>query len=91
MKVYAQAYPGLTAAWKHEVGIEARRFMRYIVLLAAWLGIQGVAPASAESTIRCPRGTYDMLDSMNLDSNLRTYHYPTGKNPLFTEIMPGRF
>jgi len=63
--------------------MEARRFMRYIVLLAAWLGIQGVAPASAESTIRCPRGTYDMLDSMNLDSNLRTFNYLSeSANPL---------
>lgn len=64
--------------------MEARRSMRYIVLLAAWLGIQGVAPASAESTIRCPRGTYDMLDSMNLDSNLRTFNYLSeSANPLF--------
>jgi hypothetical protein len=90
VKVYAQAYPGLTAAWKYEVGMEARRFMRYIVLLTGWLGIQGVAPASAESTIRCPAGTYDMLDAMSLDSNLRTIDYLTGSaNPLFTE-MPGK-
>src|SRR5437879_6777440 len=35
------------------------------------------APTSsaAESTITCPPGTYDMLDWMTLDSNLRaTYH-----------------
>jgi len=32
-------------------------------------------PSVAESTITCPPGTYDMLDWMTLDSNLRaTYH-----------------
>src|SRR5205807_7652708 len=36
------------------------------------------ARAVAESTIACPPGTYDMLDWMTLDSNLRTTYHMEG-------------
>src|SRR5437879_10270604 len=36
------------------------------------------ARAVAESTIACPPGTYDMLDWMTLDSNLRTTYHMAG-------------
>jgi hypothetical protein len=48
--------------------------------------------ALAESTISCPSGTYDMLDWMTLDSNLRgTYHVAGNANPLYTTMAPGKF
>ena len=69
-----------------------RRFMLGIALLGAWLGIYGVVPAQAESTMSCPAGTYDMLDWMTLDSNLRfTDHMSGSANPLYTEIMANKF
>lgn len=49
-------------------------------------------PAQAESTINCPSGTYDMLDWMTLDSNLRgNYHMQGSANPLYTNLGPGKF
>src|SRR5260370_14561337 len=46
----------------------------------------------AESTMACPSGTYDMLDWMTLDSDLRaTYHMEGTSNPLYTNIMSGKF
>ena len=46
--------------------------------------------ASAESTISCPPGMYDMLDWMTLDSSLRsTYHLEGTSNPLYTILTPG--
>ncbi len=48
--------------------------------------------SAAESTINCPLGTYDMLDWMTLDSDLRaTYHLEGTSNPLYTVIAPGKF
>src|SRR6266404_6887042 len=48
--------------------------------------------AVAESTIACPPGTYDMLDWMTLDSNLRTtYHMEGTSNPLYTNMQSGKF
>jgi hypothetical protein len=48
--------------------------------------------AQAESTISCPSGTYDMLDWMTLDSNLRsTYHVAGTANPLYTNMGSGKF
>ncbi|HEX6502671.1 MAG TPA: hypothetical protein VF011_05440 [Terriglobales bacterium] len=69
-----------------------RRFMLVIALFAIWVGVHGVTPAHAESTISCPAGEYDMLDWMTLDSNLRSSNHMSGSaNPLFTEIAPGKF
>jgi hypothetical protein len=69
-----------------------RRFMLAIGLFAVWVGIQGVTLAGAESTMSCPSGTYDMLDWMTLDSSLRASNHMIGSaNPLFTEMMPGKF
>src|ERR1700681_2005895 len=46
----------------------------------------------AESTISCPSGTYDMLDWMTLDSDLRsTYHVAGASNPLYTNMGSGKF
>jgi len=48
--------------------------------------------ALAESTINCPAGTYDMLDWMTMDSDLRsTYHLEGTSNPVYTVVEPGRF
>jgi len=48
--------------------------------------------AHAESTIACPSGTYDMLDWMTMDSNLRgSYHMGGTANPLYTNMGSGKF
>jgi hypothetical protein len=48
--------------------------------------------AQAESTISCPSGTYDMLDWMTMDSDLRaTSHLEGTSNPVYTVVDPGRF
>jgi len=48
--------------------------------------------ALAESTIACPSGTYDMLDWMTLDSDLRsTYHLEGTSNPVYTVMQSGKF
>jgi hypothetical protein len=48
--------------------------------------------AQAESTISCPPGTYDMLDWMTMDSDLRsTSHLEGTSNPVYTVVEPGRF
>jgi hypothetical protein len=48
--------------------------------------------AQAESTISCPSGTYDMLDWMTLDSNLRGNSHMAGSaNPLYTNMGSGKF
>src|SRR6266498_4935403 len=47
--------------------------------------------SAAEFTINCPLGTYDMLDWMTLDSDLRaTYHLEGTSNPLYTVMAPGK-
>ena len=49
-------------------------------------------PAQAQSTIGCPSGTYDMLDWMTLDSNLRGSNHLAGNaNPLYTNMGSGKF
>src|SRR5689334_3664292 len=49
-------------------------------------------PVQAESTISCPSGTYDMLDWMTLDSNMRgNYHMAGSANPLYTNMGSGKF
>jgi hypothetical protein len=48
--------------------------------------------AHAESTMNCPAGTYDMLDWMTLDSDLRAKGHLAGSaNPLYSTISSGRF
>ena len=63
------------------------------VLTACCLGaFTGTNLAHAESTISCPSGTYDMLDWMTLDSDLRIKSHLTGNaNPLYTDILSGKF
>lgn len=47
---------------------------------------------SAETTISCPSGMYDMLDWMTLDSDLRaTYHMEGTSNPIYTIMESGKF
>lgn len=65
-----------------------------VLWAAAAMFICGLAPiaAHAESTISCPPGTYDMLDWMTLDSDLRsTYHMEGTSNPIYTIIEPDKF
>jgi hypothetical protein len=69
-----------------------RRFMLALALFAAWMSIQGATAAAAESTMSCPAGSYDMLDWMTMDSSLRSTNHLSGTaNPLYTEVMPGKF
>ncbi|MDP9162012.1 MAG: hypothetical protein M3O09_17530 [Acidobacteriota bacterium] len=52
----------------------------------------GTKLAQAESTISCPPGTYDMLDWMTMDSDLRGNMHLTGSaNPLYTDVLWGKF
>jgi hypothetical protein len=52
----------------------------------------GTKPARAESTINCPPETYDMLDWMTMDSDLRGNMHMTGSaNPLYTDVLSGKF
>jgi len=63
-----------------------------VLASAAWciFTLGNATPASAESTISCPSGMYDMLDWMTLDSSLRgTYHLEGTSNPLYTILTPG--
>src|SRR5205823_1093689 len=60
------------------------------ILILVCLG--SPTPSVAESTITCPPGTYDMLDWMTLDSDLRaTYHMEGSSNPLYTNVQSGKF
>src|SRR5213079_2324259 len=61
-----------------------------MTLILACLG--SPSRSAAESTIACPPGTYDMLDWMTLDSDLRaTYHMEGTSNPLYTNMLSGKF
>ena len=63
-----------------------------VLASAAWCFaiFVNATPASAETTITCPSGMYDMLDWMTLDSSLRdTYHLEGTSNPLYTISTPG--
>ncbi len=65
-------------------------FILKIALLIA--AVSYASPANAETTINCPAGTYDMLDWMTLDSDLRaTYHLEGSSNRLYTVMQPGKF
>ena len=68
-------------------------FVYALVCLAiTFLLAIGSEKANAETTISCPSGSYDMLDWMTLDSNLRgKYHMKGSANPLYTSIGSGKF
>lgn len=63
------------------------------IIFAALTGIVGQGTLSyAETTISCPAGTYDMLDWMTMDSDLRgTYHFEGTSNPLYTVLQSDKF
>ena len=64
-------------------------------LLGLMLGIGmflGLNLAHAEQTISCSNGSYDMLDWMTLDSDLRaTQHLAGNANPIYTTMQPDKF
>ena len=65
-------------------------FLNLLIACACLLGAG--KPVQAESTMNCPAGTYDMLDWMTLDSDLRgTYHLSGNSNPLYSSIKSGKF
>ena len=76
-------------------GKRATRFLSWLVIgllkTALLIGAFGFGtPAIAESTIACPAGTYDMLDWMTMDADLRsTYHLEGTSNPLYTVMQGG--
>jgi hypothetical protein len=56
-----------------------------LVSCIAWLS--NPTPSSAQQTITCPPGQYDMLDWLTLDSDLRGSNYFTNTNsPLYTVV-----
>lgn len=56
-----------------------------IVGCMAWLSHP--TPSTAQQTIACPPGQYDMLDWLTMDSDLRDSHYFTNSsNPLYTVV-----
>jgi len=66
--------------------------LAYVCLAAIFLASFSTEQAQAETTFSCPAGTYDMLDWMTLDSNLRgNYHMSGNANPLYTNIGSGKF
>lgn len=63
-------------------------------LYATWIVILcvGLGKAHAETTIACPAGTYNMLDWMTMDADLRsTYHLEGSSNPLYTVMQSDKF
>ncbi len=73
----------------HDSESFSRRTLAPVLLLATTLiiilSLGYPTRSAAESTIACPSGTYDMLDWMTLDSDLRaTYHMEGTSNPLYT-------
>ena len=65
-------------------------FVLKAALLVAAIGY--ASPASAEPTIACPAGMYDMLDWMTMDADLRsTYHLEGTSNPLYTVMESDKF
>jgi len=66
--------------------------LAYVCLAAIFLASFSTEQAQAETTFSCPAGTYDMLDWMTLDSNLRgNYHMSGNANQLYTNIGSGKF
>jgi hypothetical protein len=71
--------------------MKLRKLLCSVALCAAFALVTS-AFANAESTINCPSGTYDMLDWMTLDSDLRTHTHITGSaNPLYTSLGNAKF
>jgi hypothetical protein len=67
---------------------------RRVLFVATVMIVAVLTPtmARAETTITCPAGTYDMLDWMTMDSDLRsTYHLEGSSNPLYTIKESGKF
>jgi len=63
-----------------------------VVCLAVFIFLGVGRKAQAEATMNCPAGTYDMLDWMTLDSDLRaTFHVQGTANPLYTDMSGGKF
>src|SRR5713101_10094799 len=78
----------------HDSESFSRRTLAPVLLLATTLiiilSLGYPSRSAAESTIACPPGTYDMLDWMTLDSDLRaTYHMEGTSNPLYTNMQSG--
>jgi hypothetical protein len=74
----------------------ARRGSRAaLVLLSAAVIVAALGratPATAETTIACPPGMYDMLDWMTMDADLRaTYHLEGTSNPMYTVMQSDKF
>jgi hypothetical protein len=70
--------------------------LKYLSVAAVLLSCLGFLSKSnlayAESTISCPSDSYDMLDWMTMDSDLRSSKHLTGTaNPLYTSIKSGKF
>ena len=73
-----------------------RTGLGFTILLATAACVLAVlakpTPSSAETTISCPPGMYDMLDWMTMDSDLRsTYHMEGTSNPIYTVMESGKF
>ena len=70
-----------------------KKGLRVLVCLGIMsLSSIAVKSAHAEGTMSCANGTYDMLDWMTLDSNLRgSYHMAGNSNPLYTNMSSGKF
>src|SRR5215510_8277213 len=72
------------------------KFVRCSLLATAITLSLGLFPktnlASAEATISCSSGEYDMLDWMTLDSDLRSKDHLSGTaNPLYTTMESTKF
>jgi hypothetical protein len=65
--------------------------VRAQVLLCGLLAAALSLPAFAESTYSCPAGTYDIVDWMTLDSDLRATKHLTGTHDLYTVVWPDKF
>ena len=94
MTQHIQTSTELVVRHQHSNSANKKTAFRTALVLAsaAWciFALGTATPASAESTISCPAGTYDMLDWMTLDSDLRnTYHMEGTSNPLYTILTPG--
>ena len=76
-----------------------KKYFVCLLSLFAWIGISHPGAAYADSTISCPSGTYDMLDWMTMDSDLRSqYHLDTYSDPnvyttskIYTTLLSDKF
>ena len=67
---------------RHNIRVEPLRITLSVLgatlIIAALVSLQ---IARSESTISCPTGTYDMLDWMTMDSDLRSTYHMEGTLP----------